>query len=499
MVFELREEIVMSIRCASCGSNKVTETTKKDSFSMGKAVAGTVLFGSVGAVMGVNGKETKWYYCPTCGATLNRLLPDYLASSIDASIETGGTDSMRASYWGAEWSSAPATAPAIAPSVTPSFDANQVRYLIDKELPTGNVGKYDFIDKVTAKLLKLNYSGLEYLSDKYIQARDVCESQIDNCLQEMYTEGRLIYENDIEENDGSWFSYIYNDNMARRNALIIKGLRCYEVNREIIDSAFKELLLSFSTDVVSRDEFEKRAFELTGSRGWGNNDVMAQAVFESFVKQNIWCDYDGDEVKINRLYITDNEAMKAEEKRRRKEKERANTEQVKQRNDSARNDIISLLADGNKYNLSQMLEILKKKDISYAARSTTGLSGLISVLVKNGIVARESVKKIAYFYLPEAVEEKRKREEKERAQRESERKERERERKAKIDAMTAPLKQQMAQKQQELNEQTQIYTENKRKIFGKGAKAKKEAQTNMNVLTQEINQLKSEIARIEAQ
>jgi hypothetical protein len=56
----------MGIRCSKCGSRNVTVSVSTDSsFSVGKGIAGTVLFGVGGAVMGVNGnkQEIKRYVC----------------------------------------------------------------------------------------------------------------------------------------------------------------------------------------------------------------------------------------------------------------------------------------------------------------------------------------------------------------------------------------------------------------------------------------------------
>ncbi|MCM1168025.1 MAG: hypothetical protein NC299_17215 [Lachnospiraceae bacterium] len=495
----------MSMRCAGCGSNKVTETTKKDSFSMGKAVAGTVLFGPVGAVMGVNGKETKWYYCPTCGATLNRLMPDYIASSIDASILTGGTDSMRASYWGAEWKDSTVNVP------TFSFfsSEDQVTLLIKNELERESMYKDDLVDRVGEKLLEMNYRGLNFLDDRYKQVLTLCEEKVKNCIKEMHLDGRLLCDNGLKNtydfSDCIQYSfcrltYISNDNQARRNSLIIKGMNLYKDNYKIITAAFKELLMSFPEDTISKGEFEKCAYELTASHGWGNNDVTAQIVFESFINNTVWCDYEGDIVKINRLFITDEKEMKMEKLRRAEAKRLAENETIA-------NSVSSILTDGNKYTLTSMLENLNKIEIFESIDiSEYRIESIFRSMKRNGEVASKTVKKTTYFYSPKAVEEKHMREEQEKTKREAreraEREERlriERERRERIDAQTVPIKQQMAQKQQELNEQTRIYNENKRKILGKGAKIKKDAQDKMNVLLNEISQLKNEIARIEAQ
>ena len=70
-------------RCAACGSSHVVVDTKKEGFSVSKAIAGTVLFGTGGAVMGVNGKEQLYYHCAACGQTLSYPMPEFAKTSID--------------------------------------------------------------------------------------------------------------------------------------------------------------------------------------------------------------------------------------------------------------------------------------------------------------------------------------------------------------------------------------------------------------------------------
>lgn len=54
-------------RCAVCGSPNVQKTNKNDGFSYKKALVGTAVFGTVGAVAGINGKEKSEFFCPDCG------------------------------------------------------------------------------------------------------------------------------------------------------------------------------------------------------------------------------------------------------------------------------------------------------------------------------------------------------------------------------------------------------------------------------------------------
>ena len=70
-------------RCAVCGSPNVVKIEKNDGFSYSKALAGTVVFGTVGAVAGINGKKSYAYSCPDCGTTLPQPMDSITKEKID--------------------------------------------------------------------------------------------------------------------------------------------------------------------------------------------------------------------------------------------------------------------------------------------------------------------------------------------------------------------------------------------------------------------------------
>ena len=53
---ERRGETKMS-HCAVCGSSSVRSTQESDGYSYKKGIAGTLVFGVIGAVAGINGKK----------------------------------------------------------------------------------------------------------------------------------------------------------------------------------------------------------------------------------------------------------------------------------------------------------------------------------------------------------------------------------------------------------------------------------------------------------
>lgn len=55
------------MRCFYCGSQDVALITRNDGYSMKKGIVGTALLGPVGAVAGINGKNSEVYHCSACG------------------------------------------------------------------------------------------------------------------------------------------------------------------------------------------------------------------------------------------------------------------------------------------------------------------------------------------------------------------------------------------------------------------------------------------------
>lgn len=70
-------------RCAVCGSPNVVKIEKNDGFSYSKALAGTAVFGTVGAVAGINGKKSYAYSCPDCGRTMLQPMDSVTKEKID--------------------------------------------------------------------------------------------------------------------------------------------------------------------------------------------------------------------------------------------------------------------------------------------------------------------------------------------------------------------------------------------------------------------------------
>ena len=73
----------MIVRCAKCGSKNVIVNEKNDGYDLKKGAIGVALLGTGGAVMGVNGKNQKFYHCQECGTTLPYPMAEFTAKKID--------------------------------------------------------------------------------------------------------------------------------------------------------------------------------------------------------------------------------------------------------------------------------------------------------------------------------------------------------------------------------------------------------------------------------
>lgn len=70
-------------RCAACGSTRIRYDTKKEGYSISKGLLGAALLGTAGALAGTDGKKTGYYHCPDCGVTLSYTMPETTSLYID--------------------------------------------------------------------------------------------------------------------------------------------------------------------------------------------------------------------------------------------------------------------------------------------------------------------------------------------------------------------------------------------------------------------------------
>ena len=84
------------MRCKYCGSTGIHFAEEQKGFSVGKAVAGTIAFGSAGAVAGLAGKNVRGYRCGACGG--------FMPSPMDATTERFVNDAVFKAKEGKDYS-----------------------------------------------------------------------------------------------------------------------------------------------------------------------------------------------------------------------------------------------------------------------------------------------------------------------------------------------------------------------------------------------------------
>lgn len=86
------------MRCPICGSKIIYEAIDHKHFSGGKAVAGAVLFGVVGAAAGFVGKDKKGYKCGACGAFSENTMDMNTEFAVNKAVRTAEDDGDFTSY-----------------------------------------------------------------------------------------------------------------------------------------------------------------------------------------------------------------------------------------------------------------------------------------------------------------------------------------------------------------------------------------------------------------
>lgn len=79
-------------RCPWCGSSAVSTETKKEGYDIKKGLIGTALFGTGGAVMGINMNEKKYNYCQMCRKTFTQCMPVATIKDIERLLRDSNGD-----------------------------------------------------------------------------------------------------------------------------------------------------------------------------------------------------------------------------------------------------------------------------------------------------------------------------------------------------------------------------------------------------------------------
>ena len=159
-------------RCAVCGSPNVVKIEKNDGFSYSKALAGTAVFGTVGAVAGINGKKSYAYSCPDCGTTLPQPMDSVTKEKIDLVMTNPD-----------------ALVPVLYPNIY-----NQYSYLYRQREKQRELESAQRIEKYAS--CPIDYSNpLNISADDFIKAQNVFKEaclQLQNCFDKLRDEAPSI-------------------------------------------------------------------------------------------------------------------------------------------------------------------------------------------------------------------------------------------------------------------------------------------------------------------
>ena len=86
------------MRCKFCGSPSLHADKQHKTFSAGKAVAGAVTFGAVGAAAGFIGKEKNGYRCGACGSFMDAPMDSFTEMQLDGAIRDAEAGRGRSMY-----------------------------------------------------------------------------------------------------------------------------------------------------------------------------------------------------------------------------------------------------------------------------------------------------------------------------------------------------------------------------------------------------------------
>ena len=110
------------MRCKFCGSTSLHPDTQHKTFSTGKAVAGAVMFGAVGAAAGLIGKDQNGYRCGACGAFMDAPMDSFTEIQVNGAIRDAESGKSRAlyDYYKAQYPNIQASIPQQIPEAAPA-------------------------------------------------------------------------------------------------------------------------------------------------------------------------------------------------------------------------------------------------------------------------------------------------------------------------------------------------------------------------------------------
>lgn len=473
----------MSIRYATCGSKNVYVETKKEGYNLKAGVIGTALVGVPGALAGTVGNDTKYYHCRECGQTLNKpmmsiesdWIDKWIANPIDYQDEL---KSMKSKYKNIEWEISDYKIEEVLRntkrkiSIRPEFSnltpINRIAESIYVELQQMN------ITLISEEQLRLMLNDED--ASGYISAISRLEDSGRIAREKIGTNTWIRLITDISEMKEL---ALKEDSKSEANHLLNKNLKKYQKNFMQKVEFKKKYSLNELYELV-----ENNLCNIIPNQTTYFWEVFRKDFLESLQKKEQLYFKDGD------YYFRTLE--RAEEILSAKEREQEEKQKKKYLV------LMQILLDIFKNYPEEMFtieQIMKERLVVDSSASIRSVKYALGYLREDGMI----IKKKSYYALTgieERLEEKRRCEEEEfkRHKEEIDKKNEEiRKENELIENENTEIRIKIDELEKERNLVNITISDNKNKLFGAGAKARKEAQARAEEINKEIIDLRNQI------
>ena len=483
-------------RCAACGSPRVKADEKCEGYSITKGIVGTAIFGNVGAVAGINGKKKTYYHCPDCGTTLSYPMGRTILNVINEYISNPSANesalrSWKKNYPNIEWVDPKALSDDVVLSVA---DPDQAALLeLSARIPNISAMPLEQVQNIIAKKI-LKY---HEITDKYkvlnegafIEAFPVAEVKLQQADDIAYETidgvSRYVFLTPEEKKERAKLKLTVQTAVAlykENESIIYHGiLDILPKNIWITHSECRNIFFDYIFEKEISDDIQivDRLFNRWRQEAIRNNDLMEQTS-------------ENGELFYSK---TDEESKLSEEER--KEKERINvlieqsnkaTEIASQKISDAKKLMAfmkgKLPVEKTTFTEDELTTIRFRDNLLKNAYGISEFEELLYWSVYAGLLEFDGMK----FMLPgkSPAENDIYKEQKDKLD-EAEKK------KEPFISQLSGLKSEEQRLVVSLKEQQNIYDENASKIFGAGAKKKKDAKQKMIEIENSLRSIKSQI------
>lgn len=467
-----RNSGVMSVRCAVCGSKNVVKEFKQEGYDVKKGVIGTVLVGAPGALAGAGGKEVTYYHCADCGQVMNRPMFDNESSFIDDLIAnpTMFPTTLRekkSQYKNIEW------------------EENEID--VEENICSQSEKDIEEWKNEITRMLEKN----PYIKCSELYRLDENMKSLNACT-ELEKSGRIVA--DIINNE-SYYRLV--TDKAEMRELIFKADIQEKIKQKVDGNfetyrkmlydrlAFDKSYTQGEYEALIRDvyasEFDFEEPYVFGGFMSAFDIRMLKLHFKILSKEGYLFKSD-DQIFAEQEQECAEEEMELQERSRKENMSDEDVSQVildflsEQQDYFTASELVKNENELSECTMKRIIPILKNLEKAGYIKVKEEDKRKYYAIVKAGINLQEEAKK--------RIEEEKKREEQRRIQCEIINK--------KIKDEEEKYNAELELLQKHLNEQTEIFEANKSKIFGEGAKLKKEAKQQIEIFTNQIANLKEE-------